>query len=183
MFFKLIWFLRALLYRPFFGELKWPSYLGKPVYIKGAKNIFVGKRVRIYPQIRLETHYNGRINIKDNVGIAQNVHITSMGDLEIGEGTTILANVFITNIIHSYKEVDIPILNQPMILAETTIGKNCFIGIGASIQAGTRLGNQCIVGANSVVKGEFPNYCVLVGVPAKIIKQYNPTTKVWETVK
>lgn len=45
---------------------------------------------------------------------------------------------------------------------------------------GTILGEQCIVGANAVVRGIFPDYCVIVGVPAKIIKRYNPSTKSWQ---
>jgi acetyltransferase-like isoleucine patch superfamily enzyme len=55
--------------------------------------------------------------------------------------------------------------------------------MGSAIMAGTRLGKQCIVGANSVVKGEFPDYCVIVGAPAKIVKKYNFETQEWEKVK
>ena len=48
--------------------------------------------------------------------------------------------------------------------------------------AGTKLGKQCVVGANSVVRGEFPDYCVIVGAPARVVKKYNPDTKIWEAV-
>ena len=48
------------------------------------------------------------------------------------------------------------------------------------IQSGTILGKQCIVGANSVVRGQFPDYCVIAGNPAKIIKKYNFNTRKWE---
>lgn len=65
----------------------------------------------------------------------------------------------------------------------TEIGENCFIGYGAAIQAGTVLGRQCIVGANSVVRGEFPDYCVIVGAPARIVKRYNPVSGEWEKNK
>jgi acetyltransferase-like isoleucine patch superfamily enzyme len=72
----------------------------------GIKNIFIGKRVRIFPNSRLETHNNGIIIIENNVAIAQNVHITSASKLVIGQNTTILANTFITNIDHDYSEID-----------------------------------------------------------------------------
>ena len=65
---------------------------------------------------------------------------------------------------------------------ETTIGENCFIGMGAAIMPGTVLGKQCVVGANSVVKGTFPDYCVIVGSPAKIVKKYNQHTQIWEKI-
>jgi acetyltransferase-like isoleucine patch superfamily enzyme len=50
------------------------------------------------------------------------------------------------------------------------------------LRAGTVLGEQCIVGANAVVKGSFPNHCVLAGNPAKIIKQFNEENGLWEKV-
>ena len=99
--------------------------------------------------------------------------------LVIGAHTTISSNVMITNIDHEYREVGKHILQQPYLVRRTTIGENCFIGFGAMIQAGTVLGKQCIVGANSVVRGTFPDYCVIVGAPARIIKRYDPERKNW----
>nr|WP_315162583.1 DapH/DapD/GlmU-related protein [uncultured Flavobacterium sp.] len=180
MIYKFFWALRAILYFPFFGKIRFPSYIGRPIIIKGSENIFIGKHVRIYPNIRLETYgKEGFVIIKDDVSIGQNVHITSASNLVIGKSTTILANTFVTNIDHDYQEIGIHILKQKYIIRETLIGENCFIGIGACIQAGTILGNQCVVGANSVVKGTFPDYSVIVGSPAKIVKRYNLDEKVW----
>jgi len=180
---KIFWILRALLYKPFFGKFGIISYIGKPLFIKGSRRIFIGKNVRIFPQLRIEVHHKGKIIINDNVAIGQNVHITSASNLSIGENSTILANTFITNIDHDYSEIDKHILDQKMIINETIIGENCFIGIGVAIQAGTILGKQCIVGSNSVVRGHFPDYSVIVGSPAKIVKKYNFETNRWEKIK
>ena len=79
----------------------------------------------------------------------------------------------VTNIDHDYKVINKPIAQQELIVNETEIGENCFIGSGVKIQAGTKLGFQCVVGANAVVRGEFPDYSVIVGVPAKVIKRLN----------
>ncbi|TKC03498.1 DapH/DapD/GlmU-related protein [Pedobacter cryotolerans] len=177
---KIIWIIRALFYKPFFGRFDMISYLGKPIIIFGIKKIYVGKNVRIFPHVRLEAHgENAKITISDDVAIAQNVHITSGANLIIGKASTILANVFITNIDHDYEEIGVHILKQNYVIKDTQIGDNCYIGIGACIQAGTILGNQCIVGANSVVRGKFSDYCVIAGVPAKIIKKYDLERKVW----
>ena len=70
-------------------------------------------------------------------------------------------------------------MNQGMLEKETLIGENCFIGYGAVIMPGTKLGKQCIVGANAVVCGDFPDYCVIAGVPAKIVKKYNEKLNEW----
>ena len=143
-------------------------------------NVFIGKKVRIFPHLRMETQDGGSVIIHDDVVISQNVHITSAGHLEIGKSALILANVFITNIDHDYTEIGKHVVNQKITVKNTKIGDHCFIGMGAAIMAGTTLGKQCVVGANSVVRGSFPDYCVIVGAPAKIVKQYNPQTQVWE---
>lgn len=177
---KLFWGLRALCYAPFFGKLGLPSYIGKPVFLKGIRNIFIGNKVRIFPHLRMETQVGGTIHIEDDVVISQNVHITSAGNLKIGKSSLILANVFITNIDHDYTNIGVHVVKQKIIVKETTIGENCFIGMGAAIMAGTVLGKHCVVGTNSVVKGIFPDYCVIVGSPAKIVKKYNHQTLIWD---
>lgn len=69
-----------------------------------------------------------------------------------------------------------------MIPKKTVIGDGCYIGYGAVILAGTTLGKQCIVGANSVVRGDFPDYSVLAGAPARIVKKYNRDKAIWERI-
>lgn len=52
-----------------------------------------------------------------------------------------------------------------------TIGNNVFIGSGSKILGPINIGNNCMVGANAVVLKDFPDNCVIVGVPAKIVRQ------------
>lgn len=181
---KYFWAIRAIIYKVRFKKIGNFSYVGKPLYLQGTRKVIIGNKVRIYGGVRIETHgEEASINIKDNVSIGQNFHITSSGsELIIGEDTTILGNVFITNIDHDYKQIGVHILKQEFLIKETRIGQNCFIGYGAAIQAGTILGKQCVVGANSVVRGEFPDYCVIVGAPAKVVKKYNKDTGEWEKI-
>lgn len=181
MIFKIFWILRGLIYKPFFGKFAFPSYIGKPIFIGNFKRIFIGKRVRVFPGARIEViGNNASIVFEENISIGQNLHITSASQLLIGKNTTILESVMITNIDHDYQEIDKHILEQKHIINETKIGENCFIGYGAVIQAGTILGKQCVVGANAVVRGYFPDYCVIVGVPARIVKRYDDKSGVWK---
>ena len=46
--------------------------------------------------------------------------------------------------------------------------------------AGVKVGEHCVIGANSVVTKDIPDYCVAVGMPARIIKRYNFKTNTWE---
>lgn len=179
---KAVWYANTLLKKWRYGALGRNSYFGKALFIQRPKSLFIGNHVRIYPGMRAEmTQEQAKIYIQDNVSIGQNFHVVSYDrELVIGENTTISANVFISNVNHDYKEIDVHSLEQRMIVKETVIGNYCFIGYGAVILPGTKLGKQCIVGANSVVSGEFPDYCVLAGSPARIIRKYNQETKQWE---
>jgi acetyltransferase-like isoleucine patch superfamily enzyme len=66
--------------------------------------------------------------------------------------------------------------------AEGTVGDNSVLGYSAVLMAGVNVGYRCIVGANSVVAKEIPDYTVAGGVPAKPIKQYLPPDSghVWQ---
>ncbi|ATP57991.1 lipopolysaccharide biosynthesis protein [Pedobacter ginsengisoli] len=180
MIYKLYWGFISICYAPFFKKFSFPSYIGLPLFTLGLKRVIVNKRVRIFPGLRIETHGEGTVTFEQGVSIGQNFHITSAGNLIIGSNTTISGNVFVTNIDHDYQEIGTHILDQKMIVNDTKIGSNCFIGYGVAIQAGTVLGKQCVVGASSVVRGYFPDYSVIVGAPAKVVKRYNLNTMKWE---
>ena len=176
--------MRAVCYKLFFKKFGMGGYIGKPLYVSGARRIAVGARTRIFPGMRIEAIGKGSIEIGDNTVIEQNAHIIAMDDhLRIGNDVTIGPNVFITNVNHAYQDITKSVMEQGHIIQSTAIGDGCFIGYGAAIQAGTVLGSHCVVGSNSVVKGEFPDNCVLVGSPARVIKRYNPASGIWEKVK
>lgn len=181
---KLFWHIISYKYFFRFNSFGFKSYIFKPMFIDVNKGkINIKGRFRVQSGMRMELlDDKSEISIGENVSIGQNFHITSGGKLMIGNDVTISGNVFITNIDHDYKEIGKHILEQKHIINQTIIGDNCFIGYGAAIQAGTILGKQCIVGTNAVVRGTFPDYCVIVGVPAKVVKRYNPNTHIWEKV-
>lgn len=184
---KYFWAMRALIYKFRFGKCGSFNYIGKTTNISNhAKNIRLGNRVRIYPGLRAEiVDDQGKITIGDDVSIGQNLQITSYhGNLTIGNHVTIAGNVLISNNDHTYYQIDKSILKQPLNYKPTKIKDGCFIGYGCVILAGAQLGKHCIVGANSIVKaGNYEDYSVLVGAPARIVKKYNKINKKWESVK
>lgn len=180
---KYAWALRALIYKPFFKHIGNLSYIGKPCFIEGCKRISVGDKTRIFPGVRMEAIGKGEIFIGNNCAIEQNVHITSSGGcLRIGNGVTIIADTYITNLDHEYRNPQKSILEQGTIDRTTIIEDDCFIGYGTAIQAGTHLGKHCVVGAHSILRGDYPAYSVIVGSPARVIKRYNFETCEWERV-
>lgn len=152
--------------------------------------ISIGSGSIIWPGCRIEgiEAFGGaqltrpHITIGDGVTMQQNCHITAGGDLIIEGGTTILFDVMITDIDHQYEEFGRRVYDQPVNVISTRIGRNCFIGSGARVLAGTTLGESCVVGANSVVRGNFPAGAVIAGIPGRVVKQYDADKGVWSKV-
>ena len=53
------------------------------------------------------------------------------------------------------------------------MGNNVFIGTNCIILLNTKIGNNCIIGAGSVVRGQFPDNSVIIGNPAKVVSNTN----------
>lgn len=173
-------------YKLMFKSMGLKSVIKKPMFLT-PEYISIGSGCYVWNDARIEAvtsyankSFNPHIILEDGVTIQQRCHITAADTLIIGKDTAILFDVMITNIDHKYEDLSTPVGNQPLIVKKTQIGENCFIGSGAKIQAGTILGKHCVVGTNAVVRGIFPDYCVIVGVPAKIVKRYDEKSGVWK---
>lgn len=66
---------------------------------------------------------------------------------------------------------------------ELKIGNGSWIGTHVAIIGDVHIGKHCVIGANSVVTKDVPAFCVVAGIPAKVIKRYNSETQQWENVK
>ncbi|MBC2769846.1 acyltransferase [Pusillimonas sp. 7-48] len=177
--YKISWLIRALLYKSFFFEIGFLSYLGKPKYIYGFRKINIGSRVRIMPGLRFEVHGDGKLVISDNCSIGNDLHVAAGGHLIISSGALISSCVLITDIDHNYTQFGVPVFDQEVKINKTFIGRNVFIGAGAKILAGTFVGDGCVIGANAVVRGHFPAGSVIVGAPARVHKSYDLVKKQW----
>lgn len=161
------------------------SFVDSPIKIT-PNCISFGSNVKVFKFSRIEgvtcynnTKFSPKIIFENNVSIQQNLHLTCAGLIKIGENTAVAANVTITDIHHNYDNIDIPIENQDISVDEVIIGKNCKIYNNVIILPGSKIGNHVTVGGNSVVNGIIPDYCVVVGSPAKIIKRYNHNKRLW----
>lgn len=163
------------------------AYICKPL-IFSVKTVIWGRDVVILKNARIEgverygsKIYSPVIILHDGVSIQQNCHITCAERIEIGSNTALASNVTVTDIDHPYQDINRPIEQQDLIVKQVSIGKDCKIYNNAVILQGTTMGNHCVVGANSVVKGNFPDYSIIVGAPARIVKRYNSLTGIWES--
>lgn len=124
----------------------------------------------------------GKLLIGNNTCIGENCIFNCFETICIGNNVVTADNVsFITNT-HNYEDVTKPINEQGGEFRPISIGDGSWIGINSTILDGTVIGKNCVVGAHSVVKGYFPDYCVIAGIPAKIIKRYDVSSKEWRRV-
>jgi acetyltransferase-like isoleucine patch superfamily enzyme len=94
--------------------------------------------------------------------------------VEIGDDVFIAPNCYVTDQNHSYADLDVPVGRQMPDNSPVVIGDGCWIGTRAVILPGARLGRNVTVAAGSVVRGEFPDYCVIGGTPARILRRHDP---------
>lgn len=81
-------------------------------------------------------------------------------------------HVYITDQNHGYEDISRPISQQSQPERAVRIGKGSWIGHGSVVLPGSNIGEHVVIGAQSVVNGAIPDYCVAVGAPARVIKQY-----------
>ena len=94
---------------------------------------------------------------------------SSLYKVTIGSDTWVAPNAYIVPITHAYKRRDATISEQGVRGGDITIGEDCWIGINAVISPGVTIGKGAVIGANSVVTKDIPEYSIAVGAPAKVI--------------
>lgn len=112
---------------------------------------------------------NGIIKIGKNLATNNGIYLCSIKRIEIGNDVLIGSNVTIMD--HNAHGVS-PLKRRtsPGTPREVIIGDNVWLGNFVQILPGTQIGKNSIVGAGAVVKGLFPENCIIEGNPAKITK-------------
>jgi len=176
-------------YRRFFGAIGRRSVIYRPALIGNPQFIRLGDRVMIREGVRLEVVQDGvnknpLLEIGSDTNIEQNVHISCHCRIVIGRHVSITANCAIVDVTHPHEDVDdLRKIGSRIDLAPSfvEIGDYCFIGIGAMILPNVRLGRHCVVGAHAVVNESFPDYAVVAGAPARLVKVYSHEAGEWVT--
>lgn len=110
----------------------------------------------------------GGICIGSGSGLGVNCSVH--GPLRIGDNVMMGPDVTILTQTHNIERTDIPMGQQGMRVAEVVIGNDVWIGMRVVIMPGVKVGNGAVIGAGAVVTKDVPDFAVVGGVPAKIIK-------------
>ena len=162
----------------------------RPFYLRGktgfsyGEGLTIGHACRFGASSKKQTLFIGK-----QARIGDYVHINAEEKVTIGDNVLVASKVFISDSSHgSYSgdEQSSPDTNpssRQLYTSPVLIGDNVWIGENVVILAGTKVGNGCIIGANTLLSGKaYPDNSIIIGTPGRIYKQYNTDTHKWERV-
>jgi acetyltransferase-like isoleucine patch superfamily enzyme len=115
------------------------------------------------------------LRIGNRCSIGRGTHLVAHRSVLIGDDVMTGPHCYVTDQNHVYADPDAPVGQQWPSDEPVEIGGGSWLGAGAVILPGTRLGRNTVVGASAVVRGHYPDHAVLAGVPAKVIRRYDST--------
>jgi acetyltransferase-like isoleucine patch superfamily enzyme len=153
------------------------TQLGRHAKISGAEMIHVGNDVLLGEHIWLNAKDSGNdgevtLYIEDGTYIGRFVQINAWHSVSIGRNVLIADRVYISDADHNHDDINEPISKQgDSFIGGVTLGDGCWIGIGAVILPNVTIGRNAVIAANAVVTKNVPDFAIVGGVPAKIIKK------------
>lgn len=164
-----------------------------PIRVYGKKSMNYGHNLVIgnYSKIDIATtdgNKSKKLIIGNDCIFGDMLHIAANYHVVIGDNLLAASRVFITDSNHgnySGKNHSLPSekpYNRQLGYTESIIGDNVWIGENVCVLAGSIIGNGCVVASNAVVNGVFPENCIIGGIPAKIIKKWDPLSMEWKKI-
>lgn len=178
-FYKMLSVLRCLWhFNQFIASINIKHGLDLP---NGNKGVKITKHISLGSHVVLNAFDGGSIIIGEGTYIGNSCRINSTTEVRLGQSVMIADNVYIADVDHNYNNINLPIIEQGFVSrGGVFIDDGAWIGCNAVIMPGVHIGKNAVIGANSLVKMDVPNYAVVVGTPAKIISSYNHLTGKYE---
>lgn len=148
-----------------------PLFLGRGLELQVARGARVefGRFVWLGDGTKVRCH-EGRVEIGAKTVLGQECTISAYKHVRIGEQCVIADRAMFIDFDHGVVEVERPIRSQGIYTRDVEVGSNVWIGYGACILRGVRVGDNSIVGTNSVVTRDVPANAVVAGIPARVIR-------------
>lgn len=178
---RILFFIIRIIERAY---LNWKSKQLPPFVILNGNNLFphdviirsfgkdfeikLEKGARVFPHTILQG--KGKLFIGSRSYINSYSVIGCNQSITIGENVMIANHVSIRDTDHRFDKLDKPMIDQGITTAPIVIEDDVWIGHGAVITKGVKIGKGAIVGANAVVTKDVAPYDIVGGIPAKKIK-------------
>jgi acetyltransferase-like isoleucine patch superfamily enzyme len=146
---------------------------GLELEISARGRVDFGRFVWIGDGTKIRCH-EGRVEIGDKTVMGQECTISAYQHVRIGQQCVIADRAMFIDFDHGVVEVERPIRQQGIYKRDVVVGSNVWIGYGACVLRGVSVGDNAIVGTNSVVTKDVPANAVVAGIPARIIRMREP---------
>jgi acetyltransferase-like isoleucine patch superfamily enzyme len=137
--------------------------VGRRGQIRFGRFVWIGDRTKI-------RCHEGIVEIGDKTVFGQECTISAYQRVRIGEQCVIADRAMFIDFDHGTAEVERPIRVQGIYKRDTVVGSNVWIGYGACVLRGVRVGDNAIIGTNAVVTRDVPANAVVGGVPARVLR-------------
>jgi len=113
------------------------------------------------------------LEIGDGTYIGFMARITAVGGVSIGRSVLIADRVYISDTGHAYEDPDVPIKDQPLRTGRRVrIDDGAWLGVGCVVVGNVHIGQNAVVAAGSVVRGDVEARTVVAGDPARVVRRY-----------
>jgi acetyltransferase-like isoleucine patch superfamily enzyme len=157
----------------------------------------MGERwIEIGAETMIGAHVSLAAGVPGEIGLSDGAVITIGDRCNIGRGSSIVGrcrigieddvttgpNVYITDHNHAYEDIGVPIgVQWPPLEAPVRIGAGSWLAAGVTVLPGADIGRHVTVAAGAVVRGKVPDYSVVAGVPARVVRQYDAVSEQWKS--
>src|SRR6185437_9499279 len=147
-----------------------------PLRLSGENRIAIGDHVFIGPGSWLQTLPDGdnksvAVSIGRGTSIVGDCVISAVRSVHLEENVLLARNVYISDHMHKYSDTETPVIAQGVERIEPVLVKRgAWLGQNVVVCPGVTIGAGAVVGANSVVARDIPDFSVAVGAPARVVK-------------
>lgn len=151
------------------------SIVHRPNWLYGTRFMSIGSDVLVMPGAWLAVERQAWdseepvLRIGDRVGIRTNATISAATSIVIDDDVVFGGSVTIVDSDHTYRAGRPNVLDNPVDASPIRIGRGSWIGDHTTVLRGATIGAFCMIGANSVVRGDIPDRSVAVGSPARVV--------------
>lgn len=161
--------LRQIIFRAMCRTAGHALKLGPGIVVKHPETMEIGDAVSIGAQVMIQGRFDGSCRIGSHVWIGPHAYFDAR-DLVLedyvgwGPGAKVLGSS------HTGDPIDAPIIATALTIKPVVIGRGADVGVNATVLPGVTVGAHSIVGAGAVVTADVPEYAVVAGVPARVIR-------------
>lgn len=158
----------------------------RPFYLRNRRNFDWGSNLTLGYGCRFDLDGKGKtLRFGKDCKLNDRVHIVAHESVQIGDDVLMASNIFISDTSHGdyssggQEGPDVPPDRRLIVTEPVVIGDRVWIGEGVCVLPGVTIGAGSIIGSNSVVTHSVPAGAIAVGSPARVVKMWDESKRLW----